>query len=205
MSISLAPTVCRVVLCTCFQIHDYKVESYYFLLEYSFLYLAVPGLSCSIQGLQLWHRGLDAPQHGGGVSQFPDQGSNQVLCIASKSLNHQTTREAPEATVSNDRNQQRGSTGVTWLMHRGGGFQALPNVPQQVHGRPQQEARFPGSESHALPNVAKSDFFLCGATMLLADSARQELWGCHSVICFILLCKGLEDEMPDISTSHVQK
>lgn len=50
--------------------------------------------------------------------------------------------------------------------------QDLPNVPQRVHGRPQQEARFLAQSPNALPNIAKSDFFLCGATMLLADSAR---------------------------------
>ena len=57
-------------------------------------------------------------------------------------------------------------------MHRGGGggdFQDLPNVPQWIHGRARQEAWFPGSESRVLPNVAKSDFFLRRAAILLAD------------------------------------
>ena len=67
-----------------------------FILLLIFIYLTVPGLSCSTWDLQssLWH--LKSLVVAGGIL-FPDQGLNLGLfAVGALSLSHWTTREVPE-------------------------------------------------------------------------------------------------------------
>jgi len=67
-----------------------------FILFLIFMYLAVPGLSCSTWDLQssLWH--LESLVVACGIL-FPDWGSNLGLsAMGALSLSHWTTREVPE-------------------------------------------------------------------------------------------------------------
>ena len=72
-----------------------------FIYLFSFLYLAVSGLSGAMQdlllwlaqALQLWHVGSLALWHA--ASQFPDQVSSLTPMFGSRILNHWTTGEIP--------------------------------------------------------------------------------------------------------------
>ena len=62
------------------------MNTYAIFKKYLFIYLAVPGLSCSMQDLQLWHVGYFQLRHAG-----------------SSSLNHWTTMEVPRCKYFNKR------------------------------------------------------------------------------------------------------
>ena len=64
----------------------------------NYLFLAVWGLSCSMQAL-LWLVGLAAPWHLG--SWFPTRDQTHVLCIGRQIPNHWTTREGPCPSILN--------------------------------------------------------------------------------------------------------